>query len=112
MNGTLVVTNFSVEITLGDDDAVDGGGTADACLFGAGVGVAVGVGRAATGGDGAVGVTTAAASFDPFAISILARYRNPATPIATRQTTSTTAGHSQLSPVPGLAADFFDCGVA
>src|SRR5438034_265019 len=107
MNGTFVAANLSVDTTMGGAD----GGAADACL----VGISVGVGTtAATDGDGVagVGVGVAAASFDPLAISILVKYRKPPTPIATRQTTNTTAGHSQFAPAAGFAAGFLTCGVA
>src|SRR4051812_40656434 len=92
MNGTFVAANFSVDSMM--DGA--GGGEADACFGDGGAGT-----TAATEDDGgsdsdsAAGAATIVASFDPFAISILVKYRNPTTPIATRQTTSTTAGHSQ-----------------
>ena len=102
MNGTFAAANFSVDTTMGCAD-----GAADACFIG--IGVAAGT-MAATDGDGNGAAGVAAVSFDPFAISILVKYRNPPTPIATRQTTNTTAGHSQLGPTAGFAVGFLTCG--
>jgi hypothetical protein len=96
-NGTVSAANFS--------PAGVRGGEADGAIVGAATGVAGGEGVAAARWK------AAASRLDPSRISILVKYRKPATPIATKHTTVTATGHIQFGPA-GAAGGFLNCGVA
>jgi hypothetical protein len=87
-NGIVSAANFS-------PDGSGGGGDAGAAIVGAtdGVETGVGVGTEGAAGEGIVtGGLAAETSFRAPRISILVKYRNPPTPMATRHTTVTTKG--------------------
>ena len=104
MKGTVSTANFSLEGIGGGEG---GGGDAGAAAFGAGAGVGVADGE----GAGTASLLAADGAFDPPEISILVKYRNPPTPMATRQITITTTGHIQFGAAAAAAGFFFNCGI-
>src|SRR3979411_3057306 len=108
MNGTVSATNFSLG-GIGGGEGWGGGGGGGSALakIGAGEGVADGEGAGA-------GLLLAEGDcLDPIGISSLVKYRNPATPMATRDTTVTANGHIQFGVAEaGTGGGFFlNCGV-
>src|SRR5215468_4134749 len=107
MNGTLSIANFSF---VGIGGGPGGGAFAVCDELGAGLGLALGA-ALADGGGAALAVSVADATcFVAGVSSSLVKYRNPATPIATIETTPTTSGHIQFGPAASFGWGFLICG--
>src|SRR5260370_30088062 len=104
-NGTVSAANFSPGGIGGGEGG--GGGPAFAKV-GDGAGVAEGEGA------GATLLLAEGDPLDPTGISSLVKYRNPATPMPTRDTTVAANGHIQFGVAEAGTGGgfFFNCGVA
>src|SRR6185312_2785069 len=106
MNGTISATSLSLA------ESGDGPGEGSAATCADCVGTGEGLGSIAGKGDGALALLATTVSWARGASSSLVNYTNPATPMATIDTTANTIGHNQFgAPLAALAAGFFTCGI-